>query len=73
VEYSHKQAEQVIKAKLIVELRDDGRVYVTGNLKETAICLAMLDEAKEAVKDYKKTKIFIPTKEILKKLGTTSI
>jgi len=73
VEYLHKQAEQVIKAKLIIEVREDDKVYVTGPLDNKTLCVAMLEEAMQTIKEAKRPKLFIPTKEILKKLGTTGI
>jgi hypothetical protein len=60
--------EQVIKYKLVIEVREDDKVYVTGPLHNKHICFAMLEEAKDIVKNAKKTKVFIPTIEDLKKL-----
>ncbi len=54
----------MIKYKLIIEVREDDKVYVTGPLDNKTLCLAMIEEAKEVVN--KKTKIFIPNKEELK-------
>lgn len=76
-EYLHKHQEQVInipkKAKLVIELREDGKVYVTGPLEQKQLCLAMIEEAKETVSNWKKTFIAIPNiKEIIKD-GTTRI
>ena len=65
---SLKQVEQVIKAKLIIEVREDDKVYVTGPLENKTLCLAMLEEAKDIVEKAQRKKIFIPTKEVLKKL-----
>ncbi len=59
----------MVKVKLIVELREDNKVYVTGPLHDKDLCNAMLDEAKEAVKNAKQTRIFIPTKEVLNKMN----
>lgn len=52
--------------KLIVELREDGKVYVSGPLDKRDLCLAMLDEAKGAVKNWKKTHIVIPNVKTIK-------
>jgi len=65
--------EQVIKAKIIIEVREDDKVYVTGPLDNKNLCVAMLEEAMQTVKEAQRPKLFIPTKEILKKLGTTGI
>lgn len=51
----------MIERKIIIELRADGKVYVTGMLHEKDICNAMLDEAKEVVKNYKRELIIKPT------------
>lgn len=48
-------------AKVIIELREDGKVYVTGPLEQKELCLAMIDEAKSTVKDWKKPIIFFPS------------
>lgn len=59
-EYLHKQAEPVIKHRIIIEVRDDDKVYVTGPLEKKQLCLAMLEEAKETVKNWKKPIIVMP-------------
>lgn len=46
--------------KLIIELREDGKVYVTGPLEKKELCIAMIDEAKSAVNGWKKTTIVMP-------------
>ncbi len=65
---SLKQVEQVTKYKLTIEVREDDKVYVTGPLDNKTLCLAMLEEAKETVNNWKKTKISIPTPKDLRKL-----
>ena len=68
VEYSHKQRGQVTKYKLTIEVREDDKVYVTGPLDNKDLCFAMLEEAKDIVKNAKKTKVFVPTINDIKKL-----
>lgn len=68
VEYSLKQAEQVTKAKLIIEVREDDKVYVTGNLENKMLCLAMIEEAKDIVNNWNKKQITVPTINDIKKL-----
>jgi hypothetical protein len=51
----------VTKYKLIIEVRDDDKVYVTGPLDNKTLCLAMLEEAKETVKNFQRTQIVIPS------------
>ena len=57
------------KYKLIIEVRDDDKVYVTGPLDNKTLCLAMLEEAKETVQNWQRTQISIPTPTDLKKLN----
>ena len=64
--------EQVTKIKLIIELREDGKVYLTGPIESKDLCNALLDEAKEVVKNYKKITIAVPTKQEIKKLSESS-
>jgi len=59
----------VIKYKLIIEVRDDDKVYVTGPLDQKMYCLAMLEEAKSVVQNWNRTQISIPTPTDLKKLN----
>ena len=56
------------KAKLIIEVREDDKVYVTGPLDNKTLCLAMLEEAKDTVMNFNKTQITVPTPKDLKKL-----
>lgn len=53
--------------KLVIELREDGRIYLTGPIEHKDLCLGILDEAKSIVKNHKKITIKIPTKEEIKK------
>jgi len=50
-----------MKARLIIELRDDNKVYVTGPLDKKELCIAMIEEAKSAVNNWKKPTILMPT------------
>jgi hypothetical protein len=59
----------VIKARLIIEVREDDKVYVTGPLHDKTLCLAMLEEAKDTVKNFQRTQITIPTPKDLRKLN----
>lgn len=56
-------------AKLIVEVREDDKVYVTGNLEDKNYCIAMLEEAIEAVKKWKKPILSTPSINELKKIN----
>ena len=56
------------KYKLIIEVREDDKVYVTGPLDNKTLCLAMLDEAKTTVQNWNKTSIAIPSINDLKKV-----
>lgn len=47
-------------AKIVIELREDGKVYVTGPLDQKQLCICMVEEAKEVINNWKKTKIFLP-------------
>ncbi len=59
----------MVKYKLTIEVREDDRVYVTGPLDNKDLCFAMLEEAKEVVKNAKKTKVFVPTiRDVLKSI-----
>lgn len=57
------------KATIVIELRGDGKVYVTGPLAEKQLCLAMIEEAKEVVNNYKRTFISIPNPKDIKNLA----
>jgi len=59
----------VIKYKLIIEVRDDDKVYVTGPLDNKTLCLAMIEEAKSTVQNFNRTQITVPTPNDLKKLS----
>ena len=62
------------KHKLIIEVREDDNVYVTGPLHDKNLCNAMIEEAKDVVNKWKKPIISTPTINDLKKLnGTTSV
>lgn len=50
----------MVKCRLVIEVREDDKVYVTGPLEKKDYCLAMLEEAKEAVMKWKKTSIVVP-------------
>lgn len=50
--------------KLIIEVREDGKVYMTGPLHDKHLCNAMLDEAREIVKKFNPNKIIIPNQVI---------
>lgn len=52
--------------KLIIELREDGKVYVTGPLHDKDLCIAMIEEAKSAVNSYEKKTIVMPSIRDLK-------
>lgn len=54
--------------KLIIEVREDGKVYATGPLHDKKLCIAMLEEAKNIVESYKKTSIVVPGVNDLKLL-----
>lgn len=69
VECSLKPVERVTKYKLIIEVREDDKVYVTGPLDNKTYCLAMIDEAKSIVQNFQKTQITIPTPKDLKKIS----
>ena len=56
------------KYKLIIEVRDDDKVYVTGPLDNKTLCLAMIEEAKDTVNNWNKTYIAIPSINDLKKV-----
>lgn len=58
-----------MKVKLTVELREDGKVYVSGPLDQKQLCLDMLIEAMQAVKNHKKHRIVTPSINDLKKLN----
>lgn len=61
------------KARIIIEVRDDDKVYVTGPLDNKTLCQAMLEEAIDIVKKCgKKPVISIPTINDLKKLNGAS-
>lgn len=47
-------------AKLIIEVREDGKVYATGPLHDKQLCIAMLEEAKEIIKRFDPTRILKP-------------
>lgn len=57
-----------MKVKITIELREDGKVYVTGPLHDKKLCLDIIQEAKQAVYDYNKTNIVIPGINDIKKL-----
>lgn len=60
------------KHRIIIEVREDDKVYVTGPLEKKDLCFSMLEEAKEAVKKWKKTIIHIPNiKQVIN--GTSGI
>jgi hypothetical protein len=61
------------KAKIIIEVREDDKVYVTGPLDNKTLCLAMLEEAKATVINWKRTQISIPTPKDLKKLNGNNV
>jgi hypothetical protein len=40
-------------ARIVIELRDDNKVYMTGPLHNKELILAMLEEAERIIKEYK--------------------
>jgi hypothetical protein len=52
--------------KIVIELREDGKVYVTGPLDKRELCIAMIEEAKNAVNSHEKRTIVMPTIRDLK-------
>ena len=56
------------KYKLIIEVRDDDKVYLTGPLDNKMLCQAMLEEAKDIIKNFNKTQITVPTPKDFKKI-----
>lgn len=46
--------------KIVIELREDGKVYVTGPLHDKKLCIGMIEEAKNAVNSYEKKTIVMP-------------
>lgn len=63
----------MIKYKLTIEVREDDKVYVTGPLDNKTLCYAMLEEAKDTVKNFNQTQITIPTPKDLKKLNGNNV
>jgi acetylornithine deacetylase/succinyl-diaminopimelate desuccinylase-like protein len=56
----------MIKAQIIIEVREDGKVYATGPLHDKGLCFAMLEEAKSIITNWKKTTIILPSTDDLK-------
>lgn len=54
--------------KLIIEIREDGKVYATGPLHDKNLCIAMLEEAKNIVNSYQKKNIVMPNINEIKKI-----
>lgn len=54
------------KHRIIIEVREDDKVYVTGPLEKKDLCIAMLEEAKVTVKNWKKSIIVMPDFKKLK-------
>ena len=52
--------------KIVIELREDGKVYVTGPLHDKDLCTALIEEAKSVVNSWKKTSIVMPSIRDLK-------
>lgn len=63
----------MIKAKIIIEVREDNKVYVTGPLHDKTLCTAMIEEAKDVIKNWKKTIITAPSIKDLKKLNGNNV
>ena len=61
------------KYKLIIEVRDDDKVYVTGPLDNKTLCLAMLEEAKDTVLNWQRTQISIPTPKDIRNLNGNNL
>jgi hypothetical protein len=61
----------MVKARLIIEVMEDDKVYVTGPLDNKKLCRAMLEEAIETVEKFKPGQLVLPDKKILD--GTTGI
>jgi hypothetical protein len=60
----------MVKHRIVIEVREDDKVYVTGPLDNKQLCIAMLEEAKETVNNWKKTKIAMPTiNNVFKKIN----
>lgn len=57
----------MVKAKLIIEVREDDKVYVTGPLDKKQLCIAMIEEARLAIQNHKKTSIIMPNLTDIKK------
>lgn len=57
-----------MKVRLTIELREDGKVYVSGPLHEKKLCLDIIQEAKQAIYDYNKNSILMPGINDIKKL-----
>ena len=52
--------------KIVIELREDGKVYVTGPLHDKDLCTALIEEAKSVVNSYEKKTIVMPSIKDLK-------
>ena len=65
----------MVKYKLIIEVREDDKVYVTGPLDNKQLCFAMLEEAKATVQNFTRTQFIVPTPKDLKKVinGTSGV
>ena len=54
--------------KLIIEVREDGKVYATGPLHDKKLCIAMIEEAKNIVNSYEKKHVVMPSINDIKKI-----
>ena len=51
--------------QLLIELNAEGKVDVTGPLDNKAVCYFLLEEAKDAIKDFHQKKRVIPASGVV--------
>jgi hypothetical protein len=41
-----------MKAKIVIEFLDDGRIFVNGPIQDKVLCYGLLEAAKDAIREY---------------------